>query len=344
MKLRLLFLLLFPLFAYSQPKRSLAVRKLYDQAVTQYNAGNQAESLRLFEECVAADSTYTEAYLNISYITFDQNNFVKALVNAKKALKYNQFQAPIFIQTGKCFYYLEEYDSAAYFLNKGISFGAKAESDYLYLAKCMAYQGEYRDATFYFGKALEINPNNGVAYNERGSAYFQLGEYELAKADFEKALALNPQSTGALANMANVSLALGDNETALTYINKGIETATGDQKIQLLILKGNYYKTIGEFENASLAYEEAFQLDNQNAVILNNQASIMIELENYQGAFEKCNEALDLQPEMMEAYFNRGIANEMLRNVEAACMDWEQAFILGSSIAEEYLNSPVCNE
>ena len=102
MKLRLLFLLLFPLFAYSQPKRSLAVRKLYDQAVTQYNAGNHAESLKLFEECVAADSTYTEAYLNISYITFDQNNFVKALVNAKKALKYNQFQAPIFIQTGKC--------------------------------------------------------------------------------------------------------------------------------------------------------------------------------------------------------------------------------------------------
>jgi tetratricopeptide (TPR) repeat protein len=65
----------------------LAVRKLYDQAVTQYNAGNQAESLRLFEECVAADSTYTEAYLNISYITFDQNNFVKALSECKKGFE-----------------------------------------------------------------------------------------------------------------------------------------------------------------------------------------------------------------------------------------------------------------
>lgn len=344
MKLRLLLLLLFPLFAYSQPKRSLAVRKLYDQAIEQYNAGNQAESLRLFEQCIASDSTFTEAYLNISYITFDQNNYVKALVNVKKALKYNQFQAPIFIQTGKCFYYLEEYDSAAYFLSKGISFGAKAETDFLYLAKCMVYQDEYRDATFYFGKALEINPNNAVAYNERGNAYFQLGEYELAKADFEKALTLNPQSTSALTNMANVSLALGDHETAITYIDKGLETATGEEKVQLLILKGNYYKTIGEFENASVTYEEAYQLDNQNAVVLNNQASVMIELEDYEGAFAKCNEALEIQPEMMEAYFNRGIANEMLRNVEAACMDWEQAFILGSSIAEEYLNSPVCNE
>lgn len=322
----------------------MAVRKLYEQAMEQYSLGNQTESLKLFEQCVAEDSTYSEAYLNISYITFDQKNYIKALVNAKKALKYNQFQAPIFIQTGKCFYHLEEYDSSVYFLSKGISFGANAETDYLYLAKSLSYQGEYRDATFYFGKALEINPANAVAYNERGSAYFELGEYDLAKADFEKALSLNPQSISAIANMANVSLALGDNETALTYINKGIEGATGEQKIQLLIMKGNYYKSIGDFQNAGLAYDEAFALDNQNAVILNNQASVLIELEDYQGAFEKCNQALDLQPEMMEAYFNRGIANEMLRNVEAACMDWEQAFILGSSVAEEYLNSPVCNE
>lgn len=344
MRFSLLFLLLVPFFALAQPKRSMAVRKLYSQAVDQYSQGNQSESLRLFEQCVAEDSTFSEAYLNISYITFDQKNFVKALVNAKKALKYNQFQAPVFIQTGKCFYYLEEYDSAVYFLNKAISFGAKAESDYLYLAKSLAYQGEYRDAAFYFGKAIEINPNNALAYNERGSALFQLGEYELAKADFEKALSLNPQSVSALANMGNVLLALGDSETALTYIDKGIETATGQQKVQLLILKGNYYKSIGDFENAGITYEEAFKLDNQNAVVLNNQASVLIELEDYQGAFEKCNEALELNPEMMEAYFNRGIANEMLRNVEDACMDWEQAFILGSSVAEEYLNSPVCNE
>jgi hypothetical protein len=34
----------------------------------------------------------------------------------------------------------------------------------------------------------------------------------------------------------------------------------------------------------------------------------------------------------------------MLRNVQDACSDWEQAFILGSEIAEEYLNSATCNE
>jgi len=344
MKFRLLVLFLIPFLAFAQPKRSLGVRKMFDQAIELYSSGNADEALKLFNQCIVEDPTFSEAYLNISYIWFEKKDYSTALENSRKAIQYNQFQAPVFVQAGKCFYYLEQYDSSAHFLKKAISLGAKAETDYLYVAKSLLNLGEYRESTIYFTKAIETNPTNAVAYNERGSAYFQLGEYELAKSDFEKALALNPQSATALSNMANVLLALGDNESAISYIDKGIESSDDEQKVQLLIMKGNYYKNIGQLENASQAYNEAYEIDNQNAIILNNQASVLIDLEDYEGAFEKCNQALELQPEMMEAYFNRGIVNEMLRNVEDACLDWEQAFILGSAVAEEYLNSPTCTE
>ncbi|MBI3135686.1 MAG: tetratricopeptide repeat protein [Bacteroidetes bacterium] len=344
MKFRLLLLFLIPLLSFAQAKRSLATRKLFDQALEQYAAGNAEGALQLFEQCVIEDPAFSEAYLNISYITLEQQNYSKALDNARLAIKYNQFQSAVFVQAGKCFYSLEQYDSSAIYLKKGIAFGAKSETDYLYTARSLSNMEEHREATFYYSKALEVNSANAVCYNERGKSYFQLGEYELAKADFEKALALNPQSTAALSNMANVLLALGDNEGALEYIDKGIAAADDEQKVQLLILKGNYYKNTGDLENASASYNQAYELDQENAIVLNNQASILIELEDYQGAFEKCNQALELQPEMMEAYFNRGIANEMLRNVQDACLDWEQAFILGSEIAEEYLNSPICTE
>lgn len=344
MRLLLLTLCLLSLTVFAQPKRSVAVRKSFDQAVELYNQGKSLEALALFENCVAEDSTFSEAYLNISYIYFDQKNYIKSLFNAKKALKYNQFQSSIYIQSGKCLYHLEEYDSSIYYINKGISFGAKDEYDFIYLAKSYSKTGAHRDAIFYYSKAIEINGNNYVTYNERGAAYYELGEFEQSKIDIEKALSINPQSISAITNMARVSLALGDNETAINYIDKGIEGANDDQKVELLILKGNYYKSIGDFENASKTFDMAFQLDSENAIILNNQAAVFIEQENFESALEKCNLALDINPEMMEAYFNRGIANEMLRNVEAACLDWEQAFILGSSTAEEYLNSPICNE
>jgi len=344
MKLSLLLIFLVPFVGFSQLKRSLSARKSFDQATQQYNQGNSAEALKLFEQCVAEDSSFSEAHLNISLIAFSNQNYTKALSASLTAYKFNKFQSSIFVQVGKCYFHLDQFDSCVVFIKQGISYGAKEEIDYLYLAKALSNESEYREATFYYGKAIELNTTNATIYNERGSAYYQLGEYALAAEDFKKSLELNPGSTAVYSNLANVALALEDNDTALSYINEGITKANPEQKIQLLILKGNYYKNIGEIENASLAYNEAFELDNQNAVIINNQASILIELEDFEGAFAKCNEALEIDSEMMEAYFNRGIANEMLRNVEDACMDWEQAFILGSEIAEEYLNSPICNE
>jgi hypothetical protein len=55
-----------------------------------------------------------------------------------------------------------------------------------------------------------------------------------------------------------------------------------------------------------------------------------------------CDKALTLNPEYMEAFFNRGVAKEMLKDLKGACADWEDAFFLGSENAEKYINSPAC--
>ena len=69
-----------------------------------------------------------------------------------------------------------------------------------------------------------------------------------------------------------------------------------------------------------------------------------IDLEDYVAAIEKCDTAININPNLMEAYFNRGIAKEMTRDLEGACLDWQRAFVLGSQRAIEYLNGSVCNE
>lgn len=344
MKISLLLIFLSSLLCFGQFKRSLSTRKLYDQALETYEKGNTAEALTLFEQCAVEDPTFTEAHINISFIQFENKKYDLALSSAKTAATYNKFQSVIYFQIGKCFYHLEQFDSSSFYFKKGLGLGSGSELDYIYLGKSLLAQGANREALNYYSKAIELNSKNPISYNERGSAYYHLGEYELAEADFKQSLELNPNSAGVYSNLANVALAMEDNELAISYINEGILQATADEKIQLLILKGNYYKNTGDFDNAAVAYNQAYELDSENAVILNNQASILIELEDFEGAFAKCNLALELQPEMMEAYFNRGIVNEMLRHVEEACIDWEQAFILGSEKAEEFLNSPICNE
>jgi tetratricopeptide (TPR) repeat protein len=59
-------------------------------------------------------------------------------------------------------------------------------------------------------------------------------------------------------------------------------------------------------------------------------------LEKYDEAVQDCDAAISKDPEYAYAYYNRGIAKEMLRDLDAACADWQKAASMGVDIAAEY--------
>jgi tetratricopeptide (TPR) repeat protein len=333
-----------PILALAQVKYSSESKKLYNKALKEYKDGDIDNALDLFQQCVKSEPRYAEAFLNISYIHYAKKQMGDALKNAKSAYHNNQHQPAIYDQLGKCYYQALQYDSAAFFISKGVEMGQTGEMSYIYGGKAYYEIGDYGKAEDFFNKGISANEKNPVGFNSRGKVFFQMGEYEKAETDFKKALELNPKSVSIFSNLANALLANDKPEEAIHYINEGLENAEDKDKVQLLLLLGNYYHRAGEFEKAIENFDQAHELDENNAHILNNQAAVLLDQDKFEEAVQKLDMALDLEPEMMEAYFNRGIANEMLRKVEEACSDWEQAFILGSEKAEEYLNSPTCNE
>lgn len=344
MRLILTLILFSPLFLTAQTKYNSESRKLFKQAEKEYKTGNATIALGLFEECVKADSRHAEGYLNISLIQYSKKQMGESFKNAKRAFANNKFDAAIYAQLGKCYYHATIYDSSAAFLNKSVDMGMTNETIYIYLGKSNLKLDEYEDAKEYLGKALEINSENPITYNVRGMVFYSEGEYADAEVDFEKALELNDNSAGLYVNLANCELENQKFEEALEHINQGMAIADDEGKTQLFLLLGNYYHKNGDLDLALENFEKAYDLDKNNAHILNNQAAVLLERDDFESAITKCNMALEINPEMMEAYYNRGIANEMLRKVEEACSDWEQAFILGSEKAEEFLNGPTCNE
>ena len=98
----------------------------------------------------------------------------------------------------------------------------------------------------------------------------------------------------------------------------------------------------GKYSEALADFGKAVQINPEYAVAYNNQASVYIRMEKWEEAVKACDKAIELNPEYTEAYFNRGIAKEMLKDLSGACADWQDAFILGSENAEQYLNSPTC--
>ncbi|MEO9533015.1 MAG: tetratricopeptide repeat protein [Crocinitomicaceae bacterium] len=342
---RLLLILFFlPLLSYAQVKYNPEAKKAYAKGVKEYKNNNLVDALKYFKQAVAIEPIYAEAHLNISNIHYGRSKFNEALASAKSAYANNKFEASIYTQLGKCYYKTGNADSAAFFLEKGVSLGSSGEFDLLYLGKSQASIENYDAALINLDKVIAINDKNIEAYNAKGSVYFNMFEFEKADAQFKKALEIDPSSGAVLSNLANSALLQGKSDEALEYVQKGLAAANDQQKVELLVIAGSLHFSNKELDEAADMFKQAYDLDQNNIVVLNNQAALFLEQSQYESAIEKCNAALDIQPEMMEAYFNRGIANEMLRNVADACSDWEQAFILGSEEAEEFLNSATCNE
>lgn len=344
MKKFFLMVFLLPLLVYAQGDYPSDAKKIFKEAQTEYRKGNSAGALVLYKKCIDAEPTFSEAYLNVAIIEYSNQAYENSLEYSRKALVYNKVQAPIYTQIGKSYFMIGSYDSSSYYLNMAIVFGANSEADYYHLALSQNNEGDFQKAKLNVNKSIEKNGSNANYYILRGDANFGLEDYENAKTDYEKALSLDPNNNSIYKNLANVYMVLDNPEKALENINKGIDSATGDDKIAFLILQGNYYHNQGDLENAEKSFNLAFELNQESPVVLTNQAAVMIDQGDFEGAIEKCTQAIDLDGTQTEAYFNRGIANEMLRRTDEACSDWEEAFIMGAVKAEDYLNSPTCNE
>ena len=344
MKNIFLMIFLLPLIVCGQGSYSLAAKKLFKDAQSEHKKGNSKAAVMLYQKCIDEDSIFSEAYLNISIIEYANESYKSSLANSIKALEYNKVQSSVYGQLGKSYFMMGNYDSSSYHLNMAIILGGDKDSDFYFLALSETNQKDYQKAKLNVNKAIDKNAANSYYYVLRGDVNFELEDYENAKLDYEKALSLEPNNTSVYKNLANVSMVLGQSEKALECIIKGIDVASIEDKIGFLILQGNYYHEQDDLENAEKAFNQAYELNQVSPVILTNQAAVMIDQGDFEGAIEKCTQALELDGTQTEAYFNRGIANEMLRHTDEACSDWEEAFIMGAVKAEDYLNSPTCNE
>lgn len=317
----------------------------YENGILAYQSNDSKTAATLFNQCISADSSCFEAHYNLALIHFEQAKFKQAMASAFNAEKLRPFDARLASLIGRTHYQQSNYPKAEIYLKRALSIGDSNADNLLYLALSLQKQDNFKYALHYFNELLSLYPPKMDYYFNRGLLYTEMEEFENAMNDFEAALG---NGIDALPNiyyhLANTSLKLGEGEQALAYMDEGLNIVDKKEKIALLLLKGTFYRDIGAYETAATHYTAAYELENENPLVLTHQAAVMIDLEKYETAIDKCNAAIALNPNQMEAYFNRGIAHEMIRDVDQACSDWQKAFVLGSQKAIQYLNGPVCNE
>ena len=92
------------------------------------------------------------------------------------------------------------------------------------------------------------------------------------------------------------------------------------------------------------AYDKALELKPDIVEAYNNRGVAKKNLGRYEAALTDYDEAIRLKPDMVEAYNNRGVAKKNLGRYEAALTDYDEAIRLKSNYAEAYNNRGVAKK
>lgn len=160
-------------------------------------------------------------------------------------------------------------------------------------------KGEYPEAVNEYTEDLEFNPNDVRMLYNRGRANEEQGNYEEAMVDYEKALEVEPNNFQVLLSLSNVHYNQKNYTNALLYSDQAAEIPGAPAMASFM--KGRALHQLGKTDEALKAYGNAIAVDK----------------------------------DFGQAYFNRGLLKIALKNVKGACEDFQLASALDYPGAEE---------
>lgn len=190
-------------------------------------------------------------------------------------------------------------------------------------------KGDYAEALVDYNKAIQTSPDSARAYLGRGINYLALNQYENALTDFNKTIALNPEQNEAYARRgeARVKLQTGYSE-ALADFEKAI--ALGYTNPDLYRYRGQAYIRLGQKDQAIEAYLKSAGLTGINAN--SNISDIRVS----SSQLDALNEAVDLGLKDIRLYLLRGKLRRLDKRYDGAIDDFTQAIQINPELTEAY--------
>jgi tetratricopeptide (TPR) repeat protein len=95
---------------------------------------------------------------------------------------------------------------------------------------------------------------------------------------------------------------------------------------------GRHFWRTGDLDRSLGSFDAALRFDPAYALACAARATVRSQRGDHQGAIEDASRAIELDPKMPEAYYNRGVAYGGLRNWEQAAADYTEALRLAPTL------------
>ena len=268
-------------------------------------------AITMLSDSIAMDSTRAELYVKRAQAYVANEQVGAAMVDINKALQLDPNNVDTYLLLANVYYMLGNESNIAATLNKAAEIDPFDSRPLVKLAELNLLQQNYKLAAAYIDKALGVESYNPQAYFIKGM-YFITAEQDTANAlkNFQLAYEQDGSLYDAVEQICRIYVAQNPPFT-LDYL-RNVQKQFPEQanaRYELAL----YLQSHGEPEEALCHYDTLLMADPNNYIVLFNEAYVhFIYLQNNEIALEYFDKALQINPDYIDALYNKGRVLEQM--------------------------------
>jgi tetratricopeptide (TPR) repeat protein len=299
-----------------------------NQALTQKN---YADAIRLYDEAIAKNADFSDAFLNKGITLLQMGNAEQAYEILTEAIQLDPTLVQANLVRSEAAYELGLLTEALADLNQIEKQYKDSTRYFLVKGNILAAQGNDQAASAAFDRSISLNKANVEAYVNRGALYYQLRTFAEARADFEAALTLNPGHPQALNNLGLLFSRAKNWSAALACFDKVLNREPDNA--YSLNNKGYVLLNTGFAEEGKALIEKSLDKMPENGYAFRNLGIYYMQKGNTSEAIQHYQKAIDIAEPVEMLYGLTGQAYFRNKQLDEACKVWKQGVILKDSMA-----------
>jgi tetratricopeptide (TPR) repeat protein len=265
-----------------------------------YANNNLKEAIRFYDEAIAKDSLFVDAWNN------------KGLAQMKQA----------------------KYDEAIYSFDRAVEYKPDYGEALLNNARANLAVHQHFAALEQLAQLAEVWPDTSLLYFTQGLIHNEMGRTSMAMADFLKAQKLDSTNAEILVNIANLHYHQHQSDTAIQFLQQALKINANQPHAYNILAMVYAYQN--EDENALQAINTAISLDKHDAYFVNNKGYILLRLNRLEGAEENIVQSMKMDPYNGWVYRNLGLLRYAQENYAEAARLLEKGMDIDNNIDNIY--------
>ncbi len=225
----------------------------YYKAKAQYLNGDTDGAIETYTSIINYNND-SDAYYLRGCVYFAQNDSDKGMADFKKALKKDSKNYELYIGIYETLSKYGMTDQGNEYLQDALKLEAKDADDFMQVGRIYTILGDYDNAVKNLQKAIEEKLVKANYY--MGEVYQKKGDSDSAQQYFQTYLDSGEADTYDLMNMGQAQMDDGNYDTAITYFKTALDMESVPNKQQIMKAMITAYEYSGDFASAKSQMEE----------------------------------------------------------------------------------------